>query len=627
VQLALGNSPLRPLSLREVSLLERLGNVAENWDNVLVVDEFVPEHVRHSYLYGNVILGEFSGQAYLPGGPKWPAGVYNSTLADCVIGHDALVKDVKLLVNYVVGPGAVLLDCGQVTCDEFTTFGNGKVLTIGAETGGRPVKVFAELDLEVAAAIARSAGRKSLLKDYLAAVADYLAGVTSDRGIIEHDARVLSTPCVRDAYVGPGARVEGATQLVDSTLLSSKEEPTRVVEGAGVTASLLQWGSSVSTVALVDRSLLTEHSQVERQGKVRDSILGPNTSVGAGEVTSCLLGPFVASHHQSLLIATLWPEGKGNVAYGANIGSNHTSRAPDQEFRAGEGMYFGLGVNVKFPADFSQAPYTVVACGANLLPQKCTFPFSLITTPSSHYPDVSPAYMEITPAWMLRDNLYALWRNQLKYRQRNKARRTEFQFGVFRPDVIDLMCDACRRLGAIPSVKTTYLDADIEGLGKNILQEKNRRQAIETYRHFIRYYALLGLMDRVHLALNTPGKGEWNELLKAPSEDPLWEHQRDILAEELRLGDVADGLRDLPCILEKFARDVEESKSRDDRRGLRLMDDYKQTHTPAHQDEYVQQVWAETRRLQAQARDLLRRCKAAVSERNGHDEAQVPASR
>jgi hypothetical protein len=277
-------------------------------------------------------------------------------------------------------------------------------------------------------------------------------------------------------------------------------------------------------------------------------------------------------------------------------------------------MYFGLGVNVKFPGDFSQAPYTVVACGANLLPQRCTFPFSLIATPSSHHPDVSPAYMEITPAWMLRDNLYALWRNELKYRERNRARRTEFQFQVFRPEIVDLMCEACRKLGAIPAVKTAYLDADIEGLGKNILLEKNRRQAIETYRYFIRYYGLLGLLDRVKLALKTPAEGEWHELLTTPSEDPLWEHQRDVLTEETGLGDVVDGLRDLPCILEKFARDVEESKSRDDRRGLRLLDDYGQTHTPAHHDDYVRQVWAETRRLQAEARDLLLRLEAAGSD-------------
>src|SRR5947207_10027121 len=120
-------------------------------------------------------------------------------------------------------------------------------------------------------------------------------------------------------------------------------------------------------MAVVDRSVLTEHSHAERHGKVTASIIGPNSGVGGGEVTSSLVGPFVGFHHQALLIAALWPEGKGNVAYGANAGSNHTSRAPDQEFRPGEGAFLGLGVNIKFPADFSQAPYTVLAPGITTL--------------------------------------------------------------------------------------------------------------------------------------------------------------------------------------------------------------------------------------------------------------------
>jgi hypothetical protein len=79
-----------------------------------------------------------------------------------------------------------------------------------------------------------------------------------------------------------------------------------------------------------------------------------------------------------MLIAALWPEGKGNIAAGANVGSNHTSRAPDQEFWPGEGLYVGLGVNIKYPADFTQAPYTIIATGVSTLPQKVAFPFSLI---------------------------------------------------------------------------------------------------------------------------------------------------------------------------------------------------------------------------------------------------------
>ena len=100
-------------------------------------------------------------------------------------------------------------------------------------------------------------------------------------------------------------------------------------------------------------SAFAEHSSAEKHAKVTNSIVGPNTQIAQGEVTASLVGPFVGLHHQSMLIGVLWPEGKGNVASGANVGSNHTSRAPDQELWCGEGMFLGLGVNVKYPADFS----------------------------------------------------------------------------------------------------------------------------------------------------------------------------------------------------------------------------------------------------------------------------------
>jgi hypothetical protein len=599
---ALGDRPLRPLSGREVDCLQRQGNSAEEWSRVLVSEDFDLQRVRNCQFIGSVVLGRFAARIRLAGSVELPAGVWNSTIVDSVLGDDVLVRNVALLANYVIRPRALVVDCGQVVCEGETTFGNGTEVAVGVETGGRRLPVHAELDVELASAAAGSVGRGSTREGYLEVARQYAARARSRRGIIDAEARVLSTPQVKNVYVGTHAQVNGATLVADSTLLSSEREPTCVSSGACVRSSLLQWGSTVSTMALVERSLLTEHSHAERQGKVTDSILGPNSAVGAGEVTSSLLGPFVTCHHQSLLIATLWPAGKGNVGYGANVGSNHTSRAPDQEFRAGEGMFFGLGVNVKFPSDFSRAPYTVVACGATLLPQKMTFPFSLISTPSRQLSGVSPALMEIFPGWMLGENLYALRRNEAKYRARNRACRGAFELAFLRADTVDLMRAARRRLEEAGPRKEVYTEAEIEGLGKNFLFEASRRSAVEAYRLFIRYYALLGLKERVRMSLDGPGEDP-SRLLAIPSQEEGWEHQRQILAEE-GIGDVESGLCELSRLLEQLGDAVESARLRDDRRGSRIMDDYADVHVPAALDELVREHWQEVRRLQAEAERL-----------------------
>jgi len=357
-------------------------------------------------------------------------------------------------------------------------------------------------------------------------------------------------------------------------------------------------------MAIVDKSLLTEHSHVERHGKCTDSILGPNTGVAEGEVTASLCGPFVGFHHQALLIAAFWPEGKGNVGYGANVGSNHTSKAPDQELWPGEGTFFGLGVNIKFPSDFTRAPYTIIASGVATLPQKVTFPFSLINSPAKSYPGISPAYNEITPAWVLSDNIYTIRRNEKKYKDRNKARRTEFIFDVFRPDTVDLMLDALKRLTVLKEVKELYTDRDISGLGKNYMLEDSRTEAIKTYTFYIRYYALLGLKKRIKAST----KGALKGLLTTKTKDPCWEHERNILVGEFgRDAKPVDLLDELSKAVEKIAVDTQTSKEKDDQRGARIIDDYPHAHAPAAEDKFVKQTWTETRALQADIAELVRK--------------------
>jgi hypothetical protein len=438
-------------------------------------------------------------------------------------------------------------------------------------------------------------------------VAAYTEQARCGRGVIGRAALVCHTPTVRNAYLGPHAVVEGATLVEDSTLLSAADEPVRVQSGACVTGSLLQWGSQVDTLALVDRAVLLEHARAERHGKVSGSLLGPNTVVAEGEVTACLLGPFVGFHHQALLIAALWPEGKGNVSHGCNAGSNHTTKAPDQEFWPGEGAFLGLGVNIKFPADFSRAPYTIIASGVTMLPQKLTFPFSLVNTPAARWPDISPAFNELIPAWLLTDNLFTLKRNEAKYRARNRARRTPFAFEVFRPDTVDLMRDACARLEAVPGSREVYTERDIPGTGKNYLREAVRRPAIAAYRFHMRCYALLGLLGRVQAAVRAGQAAAVGRLLAAADDDPRWEHQWRLLVDFLGVTDVREGLRELPDLLEKVAGDVERSKAKDDERGPGIIDDYAETHVPAGCDAFVRQTWDETRRLQADVKTLLRR--------------------
>lgn len=610
LSLALNDCPVRALLPTEIADLEQYGNRSADWSRVRVAEGFEPSRVRSSQFWGDVVLGRFARSVPMTDGLLLPSGVESCTISNCIIGDDALVRDVKLLANYVVGPMAVVWDCGSVTCGNACTFGNGAELPIAIETGGREVRIFAEIDVEIAAAVARCRNDRTALERYARAVEEYTHEVTSPRGVIARAATVRNTPRLRDAFVGTHAEISGATAVTNSTLLSNEREPVHIESGACVNGSILQWGCHVSTMAIVDSSVLTEHSHVERHGKVLSSIVGPNSGVAEGEVTASLLGPFVGFHHQALLIAAFWPEGKGNVGYGANVGSNHTSKAPDQEIWPGEGAFFGLGVNIKFPSDFSRAPYTIFATGVSALPQKITFPFSLVNSPAQDYLGISPAYNEIIPAWLLTDNLFTLKRNEGKYKKRNKARRTLFDFDVFRPDTVDLMLDAARRLETVRSVKEVYTDSDIKGLGKNFLLEANRHRAIRAYREAARLYALRGFKDRLQSLGDKLTSESAANLLATASRELPWEHQRQLLTDDATPANLTSALREFSAMLERSARAVEESKAKDDRRGREIIEDYADVHPPAATDSFVKQTWDETRHLQAETNELITRLQA-----------------
>jgi hypothetical protein len=580
----------KPLTPAQVKALKAQGNSAEDWKRVWVGPKFDPQRVSRCTLVGPVFLSGCEGTVKVDG-VAFPRGISHATLSHCLVGRSAFIQNVRLIHRTVVEEGAVLFDVGTITVEERQeSFANGLELLVAIETGGREVRIFAELTVDQAWVVSRSRGNHSLLERYSAAVEQYVKAASSPCNVIGPQAKVLHTPKVTGFFLGHSAVIDSAASVEHVTVLSAPAEVSEISRGAIVKSSILQWGAKVTTGAIVDSSLLTEHSHLERHGKVTHSILGPNTGVAEGEVTSALLGPFVGFHHQALLIAALWPEGKGNVGYGANIGSNHTAKAPDQEIWPGEGAFFGLGVNIKFPTDLTRSPYTIIASGVNMLPQKVEFPFSLINTPAAVYPGISPAYNELIPGWVLSDNIYMVKRNEGKYAKRNKAKRSQFTFEVFRPEIVDMMLDARRRL-EVKATKELYTPKEIEGLGKNYLLEPSRKKGIEAYTFYIRYYALLGLKRQMES--------------KGAAPNPRWEHERRLLKEEFPGKEVPELLRELIRMQERIAQDVQASKEKDDRRGAEVIEDYAQAHKPASEDSFVKETWVLTDQLKKEVQKLI----------------------
>lgn len=440
-----------PVDSRTRKQLSDSGCSARNWDKVLFSPQTDP-----SLITDTVFRGEC--RVHLPEGE-----IQGSVLEDCTVVGPAVIRSCARVRGYAVLKGSVLENCGVLTWGGKPAF-LGSQMDLGEETGLRRVPIVPTMDHLEAFHLATGAGRHEVEGIARRVSSLSVCGVIGPAVTVTNAALVEDTVLMEGAVLSCPGPVRGSLVMPDAMVMNH----------AQVHGSVLQWRARADTMALVTDSIVGEGSVVERNGMLNRSFLGADSVLGEGEMTASLAGPLTGMHHQSLLIATLWPAGKGNVGYGANAGSNHTSRLPDQELRLGEGFFIGLGTCIKFPADYTRSPHSILATGLTALPQKVSFPFSLITQPVRRPPGIPEGFNQIFPGWMLYDNLYALVRNAWKHADRSSAVHTPVETGPLSDRVIEYTKDALERL-------KTYPCNEMPGIGRNFMTEESRIKGMQAY--------------------------------------------------------------------------------------------------------------------------------------------------
>jgi hypothetical protein len=274
----------------------------------------------------------------------------------------------------------------------------------------------------------------------------------------------------------------------------------------------------------------------------------------------------------------------------------------------------------------------LIATGVTTLPQRVEMPFSLINSPGEIIQNISPAMNEILPGWILSDNLYMILRNETKFLKRGKKATTlsqrtghvNYDNEALRPSIINMMIEAREKLNKVKIDECQYLDSknqgvwtskEIQGLGKNYMKESTRLKGIQTYTDFILYYCVRSMWR----ALASSGIS-MNELLhgKPPSSnsksntaigvlnmtstieteergtsalDEWYDYARELTLNEMKLNHmnytVEDGLLKYVELQERFAHDVLVSKQKDDKRGPKVIDGYKDAHGTAENNDNV----------------------------------------
>ena len=441
----------RKLNAREIEILVKNENAADDWSTIYVTERFNPKLVKNCQFYGVIRIGDLDNFYLEYHDLRLPVGLYNSTIVSCDIGSNVVIDNVRHLAHYIIGDETILLNIDEMLTTSYAKFGNGIVkegekpsvriwLEVCNENGGRVVAPFQGMLPADAFLWAKYRDDTQLMERFLAMTDqafDHRRGYYGQVGdrVILKDCRVL-----KDVKIGDDAYIKGANKLKNLTIDSTPDEPVQIGEGVEMVNGIVGRGCRVFYGVKAVRFILGQNSNLKYGARLINSILGDNSTISCCEVLNSLIFPGHEQHHNNSFLCAALVLGQSNMAAGVTAGSNHNSRANDGEIVAGRGFWPGLCTSLKHNCRF--ASFVLLVKGDYPRELHIMLPFSLVSD------DESAGALVVMPAFWFMYNMYALARNSWKYSARDKRidKRQKIEFDALAPDSVEEILHALELL-------------------------------------------------------------------------------------------------------------------------------------------------------------------------------------
>lgn len=531
-QISPPKSGWRNLRSDEVERLVKNSNTADDWDEILVTDPFDPNLIQNSRFFGLVRIGRLRDVILQHHDLRVPAGITNSLIISCDIGDDVAIHDVHYLAHFIIGDSCILFDIHEMHTTDHSKFGNGIIkegepedirvwLDVMNETGSRKVLPFDGITTADAYLWAKFRDDTALQQKLISITQNTFDnrrgfyGTTGKQCVIKHSL------ILKDVKIGSHCYIKGANKLKNLTINSSAEEPTQIGEGVEIVNGIIGYGCHIFYGCKAVKFILGNNSNLKYGARLINSFLGDNSTISCCEVLNNLIFPAHEQHHNNSFLIASVVMGQSNMAAGATIGSNHNSRANDNEIKAGRGFWPGLCTSVKHSCRF--ASFVLLSKSDYPAELDIPLPFSLLNN------NISKDQLEIMPAYWWLYNMYALARNSWKFQHRDKRIRKvqNIEFDPFAPDTVEEIFHArylleiwtakasLRKKGDTINVKDNNklsklgrellsgkedIVNRLEVLGENMENSRRKQLILKTYkayhayRDILHYYAVKNLL-------------------------------------------------------------------------------------------------------------------------------------
>lgn len=508
------NNDYRHLTSDEIKILEEQLNKCKNWDDVLVSEPFNPHLISNTSFYGLVRIGKLDGRVLRFHDFAIEQGITNSRIISCDIQDYVAVHDVKYLSHYIVKSYSILHRIGEMQTTNHAKFGIGVIkegesvdvrIDIGVRNENLGRKIYPFLSMTCADAMLYSTYRSdSILMEKLDEFTkDTLDNRRGYYGIVDEKSVLKECLIIKDVNFGKGCYVKGANKLKNLTIDSALDQATQIGEGVELVNGIINKGCHVFYGVKAVRFIMQDCSNLKYGARLINSVLGDNSTISCCEVLNNLVFPSHEQHHNNSFLISSLIMGQSNMAAGANIGSNHNSRANDGELIAGRGFWPSLSSSLKFNSRF--ASFTLIVQGNYPNEINLIFPFSMLSG------NIRDDVRCVMPAYWWLYNMYALERNSYKTKKRDRRKyvRQVIESDYLAPDTVYEMIEARAYLERIvkstanKDINSILLSDELPVLEVEGIENKKKVNLIKWKEGYRAYYDML-LYYSVSTLLESP---------------------------------------------------------------------------------------------------------------------------
>ncbi|MBO1363972.1 DUF4954 family protein [Prevotella sp. A2931] len=294
---------MRQLTDGEISILEDNSCWAEDWNRIMVDEDFRPNYFHRVMFYGNIELGTFDRNIEVSRGFMKHSGINNATLRNVKIGDNCLIENIgNYINNYTIGDDCYISNVCTLETTEGATYGEGNLISVLNEIGEGNLISFRDLNSQFAAFMVKHMHDKELKDCIRRLINENIYSNQPDRGTLGNNVKIVNTKEITNTIIEDDCEISGASRLSDCTILSSGTANVFIGTGVICENSIISYGSSIINSAKMQDCFVGEACQIANGFTAAASVFFANSYMSNGEACAAFCGPFTASHHKSSLL-------------------------------------------------------------------------------------------------------------------------------------------------------------------------------------------------------------------------------------------------------------------------------------------------------------------------------------